>query len=200
MDLFSPSGISVFQVLGGEISLDESFLAKSEAEELYFQLLNETPWRQESVVIWGKSRPQPRLVSWYGDRAYTYSGLRLEPLPWTSALDGIRQRVEASVGGHFNSVLLNYYRDGYDRMGAHSDDEPELGVNPTIASVSLGAARRIRFIPKRKLAGERAFSLNLESGTLLVMKGALQRNWLHEIPKEVQARGRINLTFRMIRS
>ena len=120
------------------------------AETVMNQLINEVPWRAENIVVWGKSYPQPRLTAWYGDDGadYTYSGIHLDPLPWTHTLIDIKSRVEKIAGIEFNSVLLNYYRDHRDSMGLHSDDEPELGRRPIIASVSLGEERI--FILKHK--------------------------------------------------
>lgn len=163
-------------------------------------LIREIPWRQENITVWGKNFAQPRLVAWYGDpgKRYTYSGIKLEPLPWTSALADIRIRVEDVVGAKFNSVLLNYYRDEHDSMGLHSDDEPELGMQPVIASLSLGAERI--FIMKHKTRKEKKpVRIKLPSGSLLLMKGTTQQFWKHGIDKEARRVGpRVNLTFRQI--
>jgi alkylated DNA repair dioxygenase AlkB len=164
------------------------------------ELIASTPWRQESVVVWSKTFPQPRLVAWYGDRGsdYTYSGIRLSPLPWTDLLLGIKSRVETAASASFNSVLLNYYRDNRDSMGFHSDDEPELGERPTIASLSLGEERTMVLKHNtNKLL--RPVRLKLESGSLLLMKGETQHYWKHGIGKESRHCGpRVNLTFRSI--
>jgi alkylated DNA repair dioxygenase AlkB len=164
-------------------------------------LISETPWRAENIVVWGKTFPQPRLIAWYGDagNSYTYSGIHLNPLPWTPVLLKIKTRVEAVAGDTFNSVLLNYYRDHRDSMGLHSDDEPELGERPIIASLSLGEERT--FILKHKTRTElKPVRLKLASGSLLLMKGETQRHWKHGIDKETRPCGpRINLTFRRIR-
>jgi alkylated DNA repair dioxygenase AlkB len=184
-----------------EIYLKESFIEEGEAEFLMDRFRASTDWKQEDVVVWGRRHKQPRLVAWFGDETYSYSGITLNPSPWTKELRSIKLKIENLTGAKFNSVLLNFYRDGQDSMGAHSDDEPELGRNPEIASVSLGATRRIRFIPRNKKYSVRAFSVPLNSGSLLVMKGRTQENWLHEIPKEGSVlEARINLTFRLIRS
>jgi alkylated DNA repair dioxygenase AlkB len=164
------------------------------------QLINEVPWRAENIVVWGKTYPQPRLIAWYGDvgKNYTYSGIFLEALPWTQALLDIKSRVEAAARTDFNSVLLNYYRDHRDSMGLHSDDEPELGERPILASLSLGEERT--FILKHK--SEKALKpvrLKLASGSLLLIKGDTQRYWKHGIDKETCPCGpRVNLTFRRI--
>jgi len=164
------------------------------------ELIDETPWRAEDIVVWGKKYRQPRLTAWYGDRGkhYTYSGIRFEPLAWTDVLSSIRQRVEKIVNVEFNSVLLNYYRDQHDSMGMHSDDEPELGPRPVIASVSLGNARTLILKHRSRKDLERVkFPLN--SGSLLLMQGDTQAHWKHGIDKERHPCGpRINLTFRRI--
>ena len=165
-------------------------------EELLARLVGETDWRQETVTVFGKRHLQPRLTAWYGDRRYAYSGLVLDPQPWTPLLSQVKAAVEAASGHRFNSVLLNYYRDGRDSMGMHSDDEPELGPNPVIASLSLGEERPLTLRHKR--TGEtRKFVL--PSGSLLVMSGATQHHWLHGINKSACKMGpRLNLTFRNI--
>lgn len=168
--------------------------------ELLGELVSDTPWRQDTVTLWGKTHPQPRLTAWYGDRecAYRYSGIRLEPFVWTSRLSDLRDRAEQIAGVRFNSVLLNYYRDQRDSMGMHCDDEPELGAQPVIASISLGAERALVF--KHKHAPElKPATVVLESGSLLLMRGDTQANWKHGIMKTKRKIGpRVNLTFRKI--
>lgn len=170
------------------------------AEDLLRELVEETPWRSESVTIYGKKFIQPRLIAWYGDpeEKYSYSGVALEPLAWTSTLLEIRKVVQDLSGETFNSVLLNYYRDHRDSMGYHSDDERELGPTPTIASLSLGASRI--FTLKHKTRRElKPVRLELTSGCLLVMKGGTQKFWKHGIDKQTSPCGhRVNLTFRRI--
>jgi alkylated DNA repair dioxygenase AlkB len=163
-------------------------------------LIEDTPWRVESVVLWGRRYPQPRLTSWYGDAdaRYVYSGIELDPLPWTPRLLAIKASVERATGNRFNSVLMNYYRHERDSMGMHSDDEPELGAEPVIASLSFGDARtlvfRHRFDRSRK-----PIRIELGDGSLLLMRGATQRNWKHGIAKDRRPRSaRVNLTFRHI--
>ncbi|WP_324096714.1 alpha-ketoglutarate-dependent dioxygenase AlkB family protein [Candidatus Binatus sp.] len=164
------------------------------------QLIADIPWRQDNIFVWGKMYSQPRLVAWYGDPGsdYTYSGIRLIPLPWTELLLEIRRRVETVTAASFNGVLLNYYRDNRDSMGFHSDDEPELGERPIIASLSLGEERTFVLKHKaNKLA--KPVHLRLASGSLLLMKGETQRYWKHGILKETRPCGpRVNLTFRRI--
>jgi alkylated DNA repair dioxygenase AlkB len=171
-----------------------------ERDEILQRLIANTQWRQDSIVVWGKTYQQPRLVAWYGDHGsdYTYSGIRLSPMPWTELLLDIRKRVESLTHESFNSVLLNYYRNNRDSMGFHSDDEPELGEKPVIASVSLGEERTLVLKHKvNKLA--KPVRLRLASGSLLLMKGETQRCWKHGIAKETRRCGaRVNLTFRHI--
>jgi len=166
------------------------------------ELIADIPWRQERISVWGKMYLQPRLIAWYGDRGsyYTYSGITLAPLPWTDLLLEIRNRVETVTATAFNSVLINYYRDNRDSMGFHSDDEPELGDRPVIASVSLGEERT--FVLKHKLNKlAKPVRLRLEWGSLLLMRGETQRYWKHGIAKETRRSGpRVNLTFRRIAS
>jgi alkylated DNA repair dioxygenase AlkB len=169
-------------------------------EAVMKQLIEETPWRAENIVVWGKTVPQPRLIAWYGDKGanYTYSGIHHAPLPWTDTLLDIKTRVEKFAGTKFNSVLLNYYRHHRDSMGLHSDDEPELGRRPIISSLSLGEDRT--FILRHKTRRDlKTFRLRLASGSLLLMKGDTQHCWKHGIEKEKRPCGpRVNLTFRRI--
>ncbi len=197
MDLLTSSKIlTPIPVPDGELS----FLAQLELslgnDEVLDRLIAETAWRSELVTVWGKRYQQPRLTAWHGEAAYTYSGLRLEPQPFTALQQEIRDAVEVVSGHRFNSVLLNYYRDGRDSMGMHSDNEPELGPEPVIASVSFGAERT--FILQHKRSKERV-RLALTDGSLLLMAGTLQANWLHGINKVTRSVGpRVNLTFRLI--
>ena len=201
MDLFaSPTKLDPVPLPGADVSYLHSFDLAVPPLNMMQALIDETPWRQENVRMWGKTFRQPRLVAWYGDpdRAYRYSGLTLEPLPWTDRIAGIKARVEKLVLTKFNGVLLNYYRDQNDSMGMHSDDEKELGPRPTIASVSMGAERS--FLLKSKVdPGAKLVRLPLASGSLLLMKGDTQKNYKHGIGKESRSLGpRVNLTFRVI--
>ena len=163
-------------------------------------LQEEIPWKQEHIKLFGKTHPTPRLTAWHGDThcVYKYSGVVNQPFPWTPSLITIKTRIESlSNGATFNCVLLNFYRDGSDKMGWHSDDEKELGPNPSIASVSFGATRRFDF--KHKTEANTKFSIHLESGSLLLMQGDMQHHWLHQIPAQKRIQEpRINLTFRYI--
>ena len=156
-------------------------------------------WKQDSIKLYGKDIPLPRLTSWYGDvgKSYTYSGITSQPNGWNKGLLYIKEQTEAACGATFNSVLLNWYRDGNDHLNWHSDDEKELGVNPTIASVNFGAARD--FLLRRKDDGSAKMTIPLRHGTLLVMRGELQHFWQHSVPKRKGvAESRFNLTFRTI--
>lgn len=164
------------------------------------RLIAEVPWREEHITVYGKTHMQPRLIAWFGDSGarYTYSGLSHSPQAWNAELARLRKQIEYLCRCDFNSVLLNYYRDGKDSMGLHADDEPELGPEPVIASLSLGATRRMYF--KHKTAGELPTrSIDLPDGSLLVMRGATQENWKHGIRKTARCHApRINLTFRQV--
>jgi alkylated DNA repair dioxygenase AlkB len=197
MDLFTSSKIlTPIPVADGELSFLEQLPLGLPNDEVLARLIAETAWRSETVTVWGKQHPQPRLTAWHGDAAYAYSGLRLEPLPFTPLQQQIREAVQAATGRRYNSVLLNYYRDGRDSMGMHSDNEPELGPAPAIASVSFGAART--FVLQHKATKER-IRIDLTDGSLLLMAGTLQINWLHGINKITRSVGpRVNLTFRLI--
>lgn len=197
MDLFDTPGILVpIPIDDGALALLDQLALPWSNAEVAARLLQETPWREESVLVYGKRHLQPRLSAWYGDAPYIYSGLRLEPLAWTPLLLAIRAAVEAVCGHRFNSVLLNRYRNGRDSMGMHSDDEPELGSEPVIASLSYGTTRTFILRHKRD---KRTLRLPLTDGSLLLMSGPLQRYWLHGINKSDRPMGeRLNLTFRYI--
>ncbi len=166
-------------------------------QDLFNELYENTPWEQRSIVIYGKEVQQPRLIAWYGDHSYTYSGMRLEPKPLTPRLFQLKELMTDLCGSPFNGILLNLYPDGQSSIGMHADDEPEFGPNPTIASLSLGAARRFDF--KAKDGSSEMISVVLESGSVLVMSGNTQQFYKHGIAKTKENVGpRINLTFRNI--
>jgi alkylated DNA repair dioxygenase AlkB len=178
----------------GLLLYDESFFPAAQADTLFDYLLDTVPWAQEGRP----GRPFPRLTAWYADSgwSYSYSGVTHEAIPWTPELLAVKERVEAAAGTTWNSLLLNLYRDGRDSIGFHADDEPELGINPIVGSVSLGAARR--FILKHPASGEK-LEFALPHGSLLVMGGTSQHHWRHGVPKTKKRVGpRINLTFRRI--
>ncbi|MBA3649404.1 MAG: alpha-ketoglutarate-dependent dioxygenase AlkB [Chitinophagales bacterium] len=190
-----------FDLRDGEVWLMKNFMPADKALFYYNALLTNSNWKQEEIKMYGKVYPVPRQTAWYGYEGfnYKYSGILCNPEPWNKELLDIKKVIEHFVPGEdFNSVLLNLYRDGNDKVSWHADDERELGVNPTIASVSLGAKRR--FDLKHKVDPEQKLQVELDSGSLIVMKGALQHNWLHQIPTQKKiVEPRINLTFRTIK-
>jgi len=188
------------QLAGGEAFLIAEFLARPQADAYFAKLLDLVEWEQHVIRIRGKMLACPRLSAWYGDPGanYRYSGLSLEPRPWLPIIRELKFKVEEASEAVFNSVLLNLYRDGADSMGWHSDDEPELGERPVIASLSLGSTRRFRLRHKRR-GDLDPVVIGLESGSLLIMKGETQRCWNHQVPKSRRvSAARINLTFRDI--
>ena len=183
----------------GEARLWPQAFAADEANSLLRELRTGVDWQQEEILIFGQRRLVPRLVAWHGDPGarYVYSGTEHRPQPWTPTLERIRNRASTLTGVAFNAVLLNLYRDGRDGMGWHADDEPELGRNPVIASVSLGAERR--FCLRHRRRRDLKVDLPLPHGSLLCMSGATQHHWLHALPKTRRPAGeRINLTFRQV--
>jgi alkylated DNA repair dioxygenase AlkB len=182
---------------GATVTYLPRLFGPADAGKLFEALLETTRWRQESIVVYGRRRPQPRLVAWFADdgAGYTYSGLTLEAAPWTDSLRRVREKVEAAAGCRFPAALANLYRDGRDSVSWHADDEPELGPDPVIGSVSFGAERVFQ-LRRRDDHGTR-HAVTLGSGSLLVMAGETQRNWVHQIPKTSRPVGpRINVTFR----
>jgi alkylated DNA repair dioxygenase AlkB len=175
------------------------FLPEGPANRLLQDLLREVPWQQSTIRIFGRSVLEPRLSCWMGETeaVYRYSGTEFAPKPWIASVVSLRRAVEDCSGQRFNSVLLNFYRDGRDAMGWHSDDEPELGDRPVIASVSLGAERRFLLRERRK--GARSRALTLGHGSLLLMHGDLQQRCQHALPRTLKpVDARVNLTFRNI--
>ena len=163
------------------------------------RLLEEIEWRTERIVMFGREMDVPRLTAWHGDpdRTYTYSNIALTPMPWTPLLAELRAAVEQLAGCQFNSVLLNLYRNGSDGVAWHADDEIELGREPVIGSLSLGASRRFEF--RRRTDSAERFGTVLDAGDVVVMRGTSQQLWLHQVPKEPKVtEPRINLTFRQI--
>ncbi|MFC3033433.1 alpha-ketoglutarate-dependent dioxygenase AlkB family protein [Pseudoalteromonas fenneropenaei] len=183
-----PSGFSYYpQVL----SMDKALA-------LYQYLQTAMPWQQPQIQVYGRKHPIPRLQCYVADAGlnYAYSQMTLTPLPWSEPLRAMRARLEHHYQRPFNALLLNYYRDGRDCMGWHSDDEQELGHQPVIASISLGAPRK--FTIKHKFNDEK-HQLMLEHGSCLVMHGDSQHHYQHALPKQLKVQGgRINLTFRYI--
>lgn len=177
----------------GEAVLYPDFLGPEEADALYRTLEAGLAWRQETATLFGRRIPVPRLTAWYGDLAYRYSGITHQPAPWPAVLAGLADRL-APFSIRPNALLANLYRDGRDSMSWHSDDEPELGPRPAIASISLGTTRRFALRHRRT---REVVAVDLGPGSLLVMAGDCQACWHHALPKTAAAVGpRINLTFR----
>jgi alkylated DNA repair dioxygenase AlkB len=187
-----------YSIPDGKLSYDAGFYNKKEADKLYEILMSELALRQNDIVIFGKEYKTPRLEGFYsknGER-YGYSGRRMESIPFSPVLKTICNKIESKTSQKFNSVLINLYRDGQDSNAWHSDDENELGINPFIASLSLGEARKIQF--KHKSKGYKIEEI-LTHGSLMLMSGSLQTFWKHQIPKTKKKKeARLNLTFRNI--
>lgn len=185
-----------------DVLLAPQFILPDVAVSLLEELTNTIAWRHEPIKLFGKEIMQPRLTAWHGDptACYSYSGIALDPQPWTPALQQLREQVQIAAQTRFNSVLLNLYRTGQDSMGWHADNEPELGPAPTIASVSLGATRRFRLRPRDPhFVSHAPVSLDLTNGSLLLMRGSTQQHWLHAVPKTARPTApRLNLTFRLV--
>lgn len=187
-----------FDLPGAEVRLARLCDAR-EAQAWFERLHAEIPWERHRLKLFGREVDSPRLSCWVGDAVavYTYSRVRFVPHAWTPALRELRDAVRAACAEDYNSVLCNLYRDGNDAMGWHSDSEPELGPAPSIASLSFGATRRFRLRHRRDPALR--LEIALESGTLLLMTGATQRHYRHDLPRAKALREpRINLTFRRI--
>ncbi len=196
MKIYSP--VTIIEQ-DAEVLLYSDIFSSSEGQSLFQDLFNSIEWRQESIRMFGKRVLQPRLTAWCGDDGltYKYSGITLTAERWIEPLLVIKNRIEPILGCSFNSVLINLYRDGNDSMGWHRDNEKELGPQPVIASVSLGAERVFQL--RRYRSKEKSISVPLSSGSLLVMRGDCQTFWEHQIPKTSRVVGqRINLTFRRI--
>lgn len=182
----------------GEALLFEHALRACDADRLLEDLSASIAWRQEIATIMGRRVPIPRLTAWHGEAGYVYSGIAMAPVAWTPPLLELKRCAEAHAGQAFNSVLLNLYRDGRDSVSWHADNEPGLGRNPVIASISLGATRCFQL--KHRSSGER-IAIDLSHGSCLIMAGATQHHWLHQLPKIARPVGpRINLTFRSMRA
>lgn len=182
-----------------EVRLHRGWLSPRAADALFDDLLRNVAWDVHRIRMFGREVASPRLSCWIGDAgaAYRYSGTRFEPHAWPEALRTLRVRLADELGVAFNSVLANRYRDGRDAMGWHSDDEPELGPQPVIASLSLGATRRFQ-LKRRDGTGERR-AIDLPHGSLLVMAGDTQTHYRHALPRTAKpVAERINLTFRRI--
>ena len=183
----------------GEYVFYPNFFSKSESDTLLQNLRSTIHWKQESMNMYGKKIDFPRLTAWYGndDKPYSFSGITLQPLPWSNEILTIKSKIEPVANTAFNSVLLNLYRDGNDSISWHTDAEKELGINPVIASVNFGATRKFQL---RHIKTKEKLEIELTHGSLLIMQGELQHFWQHQVPKTSKVVGeRINLTFRVIK-
>ncbi len=197
--LFSDPSLRTFELPGAEMVLLTAVWSRVEGDRLCKKLIEELEWRQDKISMFGQSHNVPRLNAWYGDpgHSYSWSGIAMNPSPWTSTLLEVRERVSELAGAEFNSVLANLYRDGHDKVDWHADDEKVLGVNPVIASVSLGAARKFRI--RRKDRSAQPTDISLNSGDVLIMRGSTQRYWEHQVPRTKKVtEPRVNLTFRKV--
>ena len=184
----------------GIATYTDSLIPKEKSDFFLLQLSKNIQWRNDESVMFGKHYITRRKTAWYGDQpfCYTYSKIKRTALPWTDDLLEIKRIVENKEATEFNSCLLNFYHDGDDGMGWHSDNEKELEKNGIIASVSLGAERKFSFKHK---SNKEKIDLILGNGSLLVMKGQIQTHWMHQLPKSKKiSEPRINLTFRRIYS
>ena len=204
-DLFSNSNAgrtncSEIVIPDAEIFLYPTLLSYHEADQLFDTLKKNIIWEKQKIKLYGEVHDVPRLTAWYGDpnKSYIYSGIQLNTKPWNAALLKIREKIEKISKIKFNSVLLNLYRSGSDSVSWHSDDEPELGRNPVIGSLSLGETRQFQM--KHKFNRDLKQKILLQHGSFLLMRGKTQHHWLHQIPKRKNLQGeRINLTFRVIK-
>jgi len=198
MDLFS-SNKTVFKLPQAELIYIPHFYNPQKANDLFMSLKENCAWHQDDITIFGKTHPQPRLTALYADnkKSYSYSNITMHPEMFTDELAHIKTDIENEANTSFSTVLLNRYRNGSDSNGWHADNEKELGKNPIIASLSLGASSYFHF--KHRAIKTERHKLLLESGSLLIMAGEMQQYWLHQIPKTKRDVGeRINLTFRKI--
>ena len=196
--LFSDNESQSLPLADAKVQYLANWLDNKTANSLFDLFLEELDWREGTINIFGKTVKIPRLQAWYGDPGtdYAYSGVNMRPLPWHRELHLLKTQCERQCETQFNSVLANLYRHGQDSMGMHSDDEPELGSEPIIASVSLGELRNFDF--KHKVSGAK-FRLPLEHGSLLIMSGETQKFWQHGIAKTKQLlQPRLNFTFRRV--
>jgi len=189
----------IIKLQDAELLYHPSFFDKVESDKIFKTLLETIEWKQNKIMMYGKELPLPRLSAWYGDnnKPYTYSGITLNPLPWTDELLLIKEKIEVEAKVKFSSVLINRYRDGQDYVGWHADAKKELGKNPITGSVNFGATRKFQL---RRIDDHKdKFEVELKHGTFLVMGGTTQHFWQHQVPKTALKIGeRLNLTFRVI--
>ena len=199
LDLFNSNPIK-FEPQDAKLIYHPNFFSNADSKKYYMYLKDKILWKQDSIKFYGKEHPLPRLTAWYGDanKIYTYSGIKQKPNKWTKELLIIKGTVEECFNVQFNSLLLNYYRDGNDVVSWHSDDEKELGSNITIGSVSFGAKRDFQLKHKTNDNIDK-INIELDHGSCLMMFPPTQKFWLHQIPKRKKVfEPRINLTFRYI--
>ena len=188
------------KIKDGELYYDRFFFSNIEANKYFNLLKKEIQWQQDNIKIFGKIYLQPRLTALYANnnKSYSYSNIKMQPITFTPTLFDIKSKIEKRLNSQFTSCLLNLYRNGQDSNGWHADNEKELGLNPVIASLSLGAERV--FHMKHRNDKKEKLKINLTNGSLLVMRGKTQHHWLHQIPKtRKKVEERINLTFRIIK-
>ncbi|MDW6092602.1 alpha-ketoglutarate-dependent dioxygenase AlkB [Vibrio rhizosphaerae] len=194
--IVSSQNPEIIDLPDGRLRYVSSLLTETDA--LIHRLTTSLNWYQGDVFLFGRHHKTPRLQCWYGDKAYTYSQVRLEPTPWPPLLQQLRTIVEEASGHAFNSVLGNWYQHGQHNMGMHADNEPELGQNPVVAMLTFGTARPLQF---RHRNGVDRFTIIPEDGSLLIMEGPIQHYWRHGIHKsKTISAPRISLTFRQILS
>jgi alkylated DNA repair dioxygenase AlkB len=198
MDLFNTTKDNNLLPFDGEVNYYGSVMNTKQSEYYFDQLLQNIQWENDKAIIFGKLIITKRKVAWYGDKPfeYTYSKTTKSALPWTKELLELKEIIENKTGEKFNSCLLNLYHNGDEGMAWHSDGEKDLKKNGSVGSLSFGAERKFLFKHKKT---KQTVSVYLEKGSLLVMKGTTQINWLHRLPptKKVK-KSRINLTFRII--
>lgn len=200
MNSLFPSEKIIFDLPNAEIEYYPNFFDAEKSKMLFEKLLNEIPWQQDDITVFGKTHPQPRLTCLFGNegKPYSYSNIVMQPHHWNPLLMFIKNEIEEVCSENFTTVLLNLYRDGKDSNGWHADNEKELGRNPVIASVSFGAERSFHL--QHNTIEDAKLKITLENGSLLLMKGETQHFWKHQIPKTAKSIApRINLTFRIIK-
>jgi alkylated DNA repair dioxygenase AlkB len=200
MNSLFPKDKITFDLPDASIDYFPNFFTDNEANDMFEQLLATIPWQQDNITVFGKTHPQPRLTSLFGNngKQYSYSNIIMKPIPWNVLLLSIKNKLEEIVQDNFTTVLLNLYRDGKDSNGWHADNEKELGTNPIIASISFGAERSFHL--RHNTLENAKQKITLENGSLLLMKGTTQHFWKHQIPKTSKLTApRINLTFRIIK-
>ena len=183
----------------GQLSLYRNFLDFDLSLKLKNEIEATSNWEQSEILILGQKQLIPRLNAWYADdeKNYAYSGTPLPLNSWTPPISSLKKAIEEKLSLSFNSCLLNLYRDGNDSVAWHADDEPELGIEPTIASISLGQERK--FIIRNKLNHNDKLTISLPHNSMLVMRGNLQSLYEHKVPKtSLKVNSRLNLTFRKV--